>query len=38
MSHDVLSNAMKHANQLLSKMDFSVEGAIDRASSMFAPR
>ena len=35
MSHDVLSNAMKHADQLLSKMDFSVEGAIDRALSMF---
>eukprot|EP00731_Ephydatia_muelleri_P013287 Em0007g597a len=35
MSHDVLSNAMKHADQLLSRMDFSVEGAIDRALSMF---
>ena len=35
MSHDVLSNAMKHADQPLSRMDFSVEGAIDRASSMF---
>ena len=32
---DVLSNAMKHANELLSGMDFSVEGAIDRASKMF---
>ena len=35
MSQDVLSNAMKHANQILSRMDFSIEGAIDRASSMF---
>ena len=35
MPHDVLSSAMKHANQLLSRMDFSVEGAVDRASSMF---
>ena len=35
MSYDVLSNAMKHVDQLLSRVDFSVEGAIDRASSMF---
>ena len=35
MSHDVLSNAMKHTNQLLSWMDFSVEGVIDRASILF---
>ena len=35
MSQDVLSNAMEHANQILSRMDFSVEGAIDHASSMF---
>ena len=35
MSHDMLTNAMKHTDQHLSKMDFSVEGAIDRASSMF---
>ena len=35
MSQGVLSNVMKHANQILSRMDFSVEGAIDRASSMF---
>ena len=34
MPHDVLSSAMKHANQLL-RMDYSVEGAVDRASSMF---
>ena len=32
---DVLSNAMKQANEPLSRMDFSVEGAIDRASNMF---
>ena len=35
MSHNMLSNAMKHADQRLSWMDFFVEGAIDRASSMF---
>ena len=35
MPHDVLNSAMKHANQLLSRMDFSLEGAVDRASSMF---
>ena len=35
MSQDVLSNVMKHAFQILSRMDFSVEGAIDRASSIF---
>ena len=29
------SNVMKHANQILPRMDFSVEGAIDRASSIF---
>ena len=34
-SQDVLSNVMKHANQILSRMDFSVEGAIDPASSIF---
>ena len=27
---DVLSTAMKHANEPLSKIDFSLEGAIDR--------
>ena len=32
---DVLSSAMMHANKLLSRMDFTVEGAIDRASNMF---
>ena len=30
----MLSNAMKHANELLSRMDFVIEGAIDRASNM----
>ena len=35
MSQGVLSNAMKHAAQILSRMDVSVEGAIDWASSMF---
>ena len=35
MSQDVLSNVMKHANQILSMMDFSVKSAIDRALSMF---
>ena len=36
MSQDVLSNApMKHANQILSRMDFSVECAIDCALSIF---
>ena len=32
---DVLSKAMKHADELLSRMDFTLEGAIDRASNMF---
>ena len=32
---DVLSNAMKHANELLSRMDFSVEGTVDPALKMF---
>ena len=34
---DVLSNAMKHANELLSRMDLLVEGSFDWASSMFVP-
>ena len=32
---DALSIAMKYANQLLAKIDFTVRGAIDQASSMF---
>ena len=32
---DALSIAMKDANQLLAKMDFTIRGAIDQASSMF---
>ena len=32
---DVLSKAMKHADELLSRMDITLEGAIDRASNMF---
>ena len=32
---DVLSKAMKHADELLSRLDFTLEGAIDRASNMF---
>ena len=32
---DVLSNAMKHANELPSRMYLTVEGAIDQASNMF---
>ena len=32
---DVLSKAMKHADELLSRIDFTLEGAIDRASNMF---
>ena len=36
-SHDALSNAMRHANKLLTKMDFTVDGAIAQASHMFDP-
>ena len=32
---DVVSKAMKHADELLSRMDFTLEGAIDQASNMF---
>ena len=31
MPRDVLSTAIRHANGLLAKMDFSVNGAIQRA-------
>ena len=34
-SHDVLSNAMRHANEMLAKIDFSVDGAITQASNRF---
>ncbi|KAL5475613.1 hypothetical protein EMCRGX_G025446 [Ephydatia muelleri] len=34
-SHDALGNAMRHANKLLAKMDFTVDGAIAQASHMF---
>ena len=34
-SYDALSNAMRHANKLLAKMDFTVDGAIAQASHMF---
>ena len=34
-SQDALSIAMRHANELLSKMVFSLDGAIDHASNMF---
>ena len=35
MPRDVLSTAMRHANGLLAKVDFSVNGAIQRASNLF---
>lgn len=35
MNRDILSIAMRHANGLLAKMDFSVNGAIQRASNLF---
>ena len=35
MPRDVLSTAMQHANGLLTRMDFSVNGAICRASNLF---
>ena len=34
MSLNLHSDVMKHANPILSTMDFSVEGGIDRASSI----
>ena len=35
MLRDVLSTAMRHSNGLLAKMDFSVNGTIQRASNVF---
>ena len=32
---EALSIAMRHANNLLAKLDFTIRGAIDQASSMF---
>ena len=34
-SQDALSRAMRHDNDLLSKMGFSLDGAIAHASNMF---
>ena len=34
-SQDALSIALRHANELLSKMVFSLDGAIDHTSNMF---
>ena len=34
-SWDALSVAMRHADQLLARMDFSITGAIDKTASMF---
>ena len=34
-SHDALNIAMKHADQILVRMDFSIAGAIDQSASMF---
>ena len=34
-SQDAINIAMKHADQLLARMDFSIAGAIDQSASMF---
>ena len=35
MPRDVLSIAMRHANELVAGMDFSVNGVIDQANHLF---